>query len=113
MGVDPDLLPYYHSSQANKSGLNLSNYRNTMVDDLLVGARESLDNNLRARKYESFLDYWVADVPAIGLYQANLTYIYNKNVRPYDENEILAVGLDRFMDVENWAVARGTKNLTP
>ena len=113
MGVDPDLLPYYHSSQASKAGLNLSNYRNTMVDDLLVGARETLDYNLRARKYESFLNYWVSDVPAIGLYQANLTYIYNKNVRPYDENEILAVGLDRFMDVENWAVNKGEKNLTP
>ena len=113
MGADPDLLPYYHSSQASTAGLNLSNYSNAMVDDLLVGARETLDNNLRARKYETFLSYWVDDVPAIGLYQANMTYIYNKNVRTYDENDVLVVELDRFMDVENWAANKGTKNLTP
>lgn len=113
MGADPDLLPYYHSSQASSSGLNLSNYRNTMVDDLLVGARETLDTTLRARKYESFLNYWVEDVPAIGLYQGTLTYVYNKNVRPYAENLKLPAGIDRFSDVENWAVNKGTKNLTP
>ena len=113
MGADPDLLPYYHSSQTSNAGLNLSNYRNSLVDDLLVGARETLDINLRARKYETFLNYWVSDVPAIGIYQANLTYVYNKNVLTYNETEILPSGIDRFMDVENWAVAKALKNLTP
>ena len=113
MGADPDLLPYYHSSQASTAGLNLSNYQNTLVDDLLVGARETLDYELRARKYETFLNYWVSDVPAIGLYQASLTYIYNKNIETYNEKNVLTVGLDRFMDVQNWAASKGTKNLTP
>ena len=42
-----------------------------------------------------------------------MTYIYNKNVRTYDENNILVTALDRFLDVENWAVNQGTKNQTP
>lgn len=113
MGADPDLLPYYHSSQASSAGLNLSNYRNSLVDDLLIGARETLDTTLRARKYESFLNYWVSDVPAVGIYQANLTYIYNKNVQTYNETIILPSGIDRFMDVENWATVKALKNLTP
>lgn len=113
MGADPDLLPYYHSSQTSSSGLNLSNYRNSLVDDLLIGARETLDTTLRARKYESFLNYWVGDVPAIGIYQANLTYIYNKNVQTYNETITLPSGIDRFMDVENWAAVKALKNLTP
>ena len=113
MGADPDLLPYYHSSQTTGSGLNLSNYRNSLVDDLLIGARETMDVTLRARKYESFLDYWVYDVPAIGIYQANLTYIYNKNVQTYNETIILPTDIDRFMDVENWAAVKALKNLTP
>ena len=41
LGADPDLLPYYHSSQVTASGLNLSNYKNRMVDDLLLGGRET------------------------------------------------------------------------
>ncbi len=113
LGADPDPLPYYHSSQASDAGLNLSNYRNALVDDLLVGARETLDNNLRARKYETFLEYWVEDVPAIGLYQANLTYIYNKNVRAFGNDVRLVTPLDRFVDITNWASEKGTKNKTP
>ncbi|MBQ9018609.1 hypothetical protein IJ117_02555 [Candidatus Saccharibacteria bacterium] len=113
LGSDPDLLPYYHSSQASVSGLNLSNYRNSLVDDLLIGARETLDVTLRAKKYESFLEYWADDVPAIGLYQANMTYIYNKNVRTFDEKVHLVTGIDRFVDVTSWAATKGTKSLTP
>lgn len=113
LGSDPDPLPYYHSTQAKASGLNLSNYRNTLVDDLLVGARGAMSETLRIKKYEKFLEYWATDVPAIGLYQANMTYIYNKNVQTYNENNVLVTALDRFLDVQNWAVNKGTKNQTP
>lgn len=113
LGSDPDPLPYYHSSQAKSSGLNLSNYKNTLVDDLLIGARSTMSDSLRAKKYEKFLEYWATDVPAIGLYQANMTYIYNKNVQTYNNNNVLVTALDRFLDVENWAVNNGTKNQTP
>ena len=113
LGADPDPLPYYHSSQAGTAGLNLSGYRNALVDDLLVGARETLDTTLRARKYETFLEYWVEDIPAIGLYQANLTYIYSKNTLTYGDSVRLVTALDRFTDVCNWGVVKGTKNLTP
>jgi len=113
LGSDPDPLPYYHSSQAKSAGLNLSNYRNSMADDLLVGARGTLDEALRIRKYEKFLEYWMTDVPAIGLYQANMAYIYNKNVDVYDENNTLVTAIDRFLDIEEWGVNKGTKNQTP
>lgn len=113
LGADPDPLPYYHSSQAQAAGLNLSNYRNSLVDDLLIGARGTMDETLRARKYESFLEYWATDVPAIGIYQANMTYIYNKNVQTYNPSNMLVTPLDRFADVEDWAVNKGIKNQTP
>ena len=113
LGADPDPLAYYHSSQAKASGMNLSNYRNSLVDDLLIGARGTMDETLRARKYEKFLEYWATDVPAIGLYQSNMTYMYSKNVRTYDESNTLTTALDRFSNVEDWAVNKGLKNQTP
>ena len=113
LGADPDPLPYYHSSQISTAGLNFSNYRNALVDDLLVGARETLDIKLRAKKYESFLQHWVADVPAIGLYQANLTYFYNKNSRAYGNDVRLAAPIDRFSDILNFATVKGSRNKTP
>ncbi len=113
LGADPDPLAYYYSSQAQAAGLNLSNYRNSLVDDLLIGARGTTDTALRARKYEKFLEYWATDAPAVGLYQANMTYIYNKNVQTYNDSNVLVTALDRFLDVENWGVTKGTKNQTP
>ncbi|MBQ3464950.1 hypothetical protein IJH15_01855 [Candidatus Saccharibacteria bacterium] len=113
LGSDPDLLPYYHSSQASATGLNLSNYRNALVDDLLLGARDTIDNDLRIKKYESFLAYWVADVPAIGLYQPNLTYYYNKNVQTFSNDVRIVTALDRFCDISSWSVNKTTKNKTP
>ena len=113
LGSDPDLLPYYHSSQTTGGGLNLSNYRNALVDDLLLGARDTLDGALRVKKYESFLEYWVSDVPAIGLYQPNLTYYYNKNAKTFGDDVKVVTSLDRFSDVTDWAITKTTKNKTP
>ena len=113
LGADPDPLPYYHSSQASTAGLNLSNYHNALVDDLLIGARESLDAKLRAKKYETFLNYWVNDVPAIGLYQANMTYIYNKNSRGFGDDVKLATPIDRFSDILNYATIKASRDKTP
>ncbi len=113
LGADPDLLPYYHSSQASASGLNLSNYRNSLIDDLLLGARDTTNEASRIKKYETFLEYWVTGVPAIAIYQPNLTYFYNKNVRTFGNSVRLVTALDRFSDITDWAVTKTTKNKTP
>lgn len=113
LGAEPDLLPYYHSSQATGNGLNLSNYRNLLVDDLLLSARTTLNQEQRIKKYESFLEYWVTGVPAIGLYRPNLTYYYNPSVQTFGNDVHLVTALDRFSDITNWAVTRTSKNKTP
>lgn len=83
LGPDPDLFVYYHSSQASASGLNLSNYHSSLADDSILAARSTMNESLRIAKYETFLRQWVNDVPAIGIYQASLTYYFNKNVRAF------------------------------
>lgn len=113
LGSDPDLFAYYHSSQASEDGLNLSNYRNQLTDDLILGARSTMDAELRSAKYENFLRYWVDDVPAIGLYQGTLSYYLNKNVRSFSEDNRLVYPVDRFADIPYWAAVKTTKNRTP
>lgn len=113
LGADPDLFPYYHSSQASATGLNLSNYNNPLVDDSILAARSTMNESLRVAKYETFLRQWVTDVPAIGIYQASLTYYFNRNVRTFSEDDRLVYPTDRFVDVEYWAVNKAEKNRTP
>lgn len=113
LGSDPDLFAYYHSSQATATGLNLSNYSNSLASDLLLAARSTMDSDVRTAKYESFLKLWVEDVPAIGIYQANISYYVNKNVRTFSEDDRLVTPVDRFNDVSFWATEKVTKNRTP
>lgn len=113
MGNDPDLFPYYHSSQATAAGFNFSDYKNGIVDDLLLSARTSFDDQFRKAKYESFLQYWVNDVPAIGLYRVELTYYFNSSVRTFSENNTLSAPLDRFSDVLYWATEKDVRYRTP
>ena len=113
LGADPDLFAYYHSSQANESGLNLSNYSNGVASDLLLAARNTIDPALRAAKYESFLEQWVEDTPAIGIYQVDLSYFVSKNIRTFSEDDRLVTAVDRFVDVSYWSTEKVSRNRTP
>ena len=113
LGLSPDLLVYYHSSQASASGLNLSNYNSSVSDDLILSARETVDENIKKQKYEAFLSRWVDDAPAIGLYQVNMSYFFDKNVKTFSEDNSLVAPTDRFADIKFWSVEKALKNRTP
>ena len=113
LGSDSDLFAYYHSSQVSENGLNLSNYRNTIVSDAILASRGTMNENIRNAKYRTFLKNWVEDVPAIGICQVNLSYFVNKNVRTFSEDVRLVSPADRFVDVQYWATEKTTKNRTP
>jgi peptide/nickel transport system substrate-binding protein len=113
LGLDPDPFAYFNSAAATSTGMNLSNYRNVIVDDLLLSARTTMNPATRQVKYETFLKYWVNDAPTIGIYQSALKYYYTRNTRIFSENSILPNPLDRFSDVTYWATEKATRNRTP
>lgn len=112
-GVSADPFVYYNSKQATEHGWNLSNYNNKLADDALLSARTTNDFDLRKMKYESFLGYWVEDVPSIGIYRSSLSYYYMDGVQIYSEDVLMTDALDRFADVRNFATQKGRVNLTP
>ena len=105
IGADPDVYAYWHSSQAypNRSGFNFSNYSNAISDDALSSARSRLEPDLRNAKYLAFARQWIADVPAIGLYQSTIQYVSSKTVLPYASSNVLVNPTDRYADVLYWA----------
>ena len=101
VGFDPDPYPFWHSSQINYPGLNLSLYSNKQTDQLLEEARKT--NNLAEReiKYLKFQDILIEDLPAIFLYNPTYTYIINKQIKGIGISRIINPS-DRFIGIENW-----------
>lgn len=112
IGADPDVYAYWHSSQA-KSGFNFSNYSNSISDDSLVSARSRVDGTLRNAKYLTFANQWLADAPAVGLYQATAQYVYSKSVHTMLDTEKIISPLDRYADVRYWSVGERLVQQTP
>lgn len=112
IGTDPDVFPYWSSSQADvlsANRLNLSEYKSTIADSSLAAGRTRLDPSLRAVKYQPFLQAWQQDAPALGLYQPRYLYITRGTVYGLTDHSI-NVGTDRFSNVQNWEI--WTANVT-
>ena len=113
IGADPDVYAYWHSSQASMQGQNYSNYSNAISDDALNSARARTEPDLRNAKYITFAKQWLADVPAIGLYQSTTQYVVSRNAHSFDNSNILISPVDRYSDVLNWSVGNSNVYKTP
>lgn len=103
LGSLPDLYPFWHSTQVNDPGLNLSEYQNKKADQLLKDAREALDNELKAKKYESLQDIILTDAPALFLYNPDYLYWVSEKVKGIDTTKIVDPA-KRFENVTNWYI---------
>ncbi|MDB5186042.1 MAG: hypothetical protein JWL85_565, partial [Candidatus Saccharibacteria bacterium] len=105
LGVDPDVFPYWHSSQADirsSNRLNFSEYKSAAADKSLEAGR-TREDALRAVKYKPFLEAWRNDAPAITLYQPRYLYVTRGTVHGFEPRTINAA-TDRFSNVQNWMI---------
>jgi peptide/nickel transport system substrate-binding protein len=103
VGTEPDPYAFWHSSQRNDPGLNIANYANTQVDNLLVEARKTIDNEARADLYVEAVEAINDDIPAIFLYAPHFIYLTDPallsiNLAPMVEPH------DRFNNVHLWHI---------
>lgn len=103
VGNDPDPYPFWHSSQASSPGLNITNYSNKEVDQLLEDARITTEINVRVEKYKRFQEIISEDEPVIFLYSRLYTYVQSKKVNGFKIDTIL-MPYDRFDNIIDWFV---------
>lgn len=106
IGADPDVFPYWHSTQKDpRSGLrlNFSNYSSSVADSALEAGRSRTDPALRAVKYKPFLTQWRQDAPALVLYQPKFAYVTNTPLFGFDAREI-NTATDRLNSVSSWEI---------
>lgn len=101
VSFDSDPFPFWHSSQVEAPGLNLSLYANRKVDKLLEEARQIDNPEEKAKKYIEFQNILAEDIPAIFLYSPRHIYVVDKDVQGINISYI-NIPSDRFAGIENW-----------
>ena len=113
IGADLDVLPYWHSSQVGSSGFNFANYKSAIADDALTGARIRPERDLREQKYKVFIEQWIKDAPAIGLYQSTMKYVQRTGDVSFKEDIVLPSFTDRYADIQTWTTEVASVYKTP
>lgn len=113
IGSDPDVYAFWHSSQANSRGLNLSMYSSGLSDDALSSARARVEPELRAAKYLAFAKQWSEDMPALGLFQSQIMYIGYDQTASITPKQHLVSAVDRYANVIDWSAETAQVYKTP
>jgi peptide/nickel transport system substrate-binding protein len=101
MNRTQDLYPFWHSSQRDDPGLNIAEYTNLTVDDLLEKARTEQDNAVREEYLTEASQIIVEEMPAIFLFQPTLSYLVRSNITVSPMND-LGKPADRFTTITDW-----------
>lgn len=98
-----DMYPFWHSSQADDPGLNLSGFKNREADTYLEKARASKNKEDKEKNLISFQNILAEEMPAIFLYHPIYTYPVAEKVRGINIQRINTPS-DRFYDISNWYI---------
>ncbi len=101
LGADPDPFPFWHSSQINYPGLNLSLYNSRAADKLLEEARTTLDQEKRTTLYQKFYSLLATDRPALFLYSPTHLFAAQKNIQGISINALVSPP-DRYRTLSSW-----------
>ena len=101
LGTEPDLYPFWYSTQKQDPGLNLSSYENKDVDKLLKDARQTLDKTQKKQDLEKIQTIIINDAPALFLYNPDYVYWVTQEVQGIDTTKI-ADPAKRFSNITNW-----------
>ena len=103
LGQNPDLYPFWHSTQINNPGLNLSEYQNKNADKLLQDARQNTNPDTKTQDYEKLQDTILTDAPALFLYYPDYLYWVSEKVQDINTTKIVDPA-KRFANITNWYI---------
>ena len=103
VGKDPDLYAFWHSSERNAPGLNISMYVNAQADKLLENARAASSTDVRLAQYAAFNQIIQTDIPAVFLYSPDFIYIVPDKIKGMKEGPVTEPS-DRWSNVSTWYI---------
>lgn len=101
VGKSSDYYAFWHSSQRNAPGLNVSMYANSRADRLLESIRSATSSDARGAAYASLANELHADVPAVFIYSPDLVYAVPKSLKGFRMG-LSSSATDRFQYLSEW-----------
>lgn len=101
VGKSSDLYAFWHSSQRNSPGLNVSMYTNSEADRLLQNVRTATSTTARTTAYAELGRIIREDAPAVFLYSPELIYAVPKKLRGLRLG-VATAQTDRFQYIDDW-----------
>lgn len=83
IGSDPDLFPFWHSTQIDYPGLNLPQIANKQIDTLIEEARQTHDPLTRQAKYAELQKLIIDENVALFLYSPKYLYALKNEIKNY------------------------------
>lgn len=103
LGYNFDVYAFWHSTQAQGGGLNLSNYKSFAVDALIQDVRDTFDDAQKQEKLGRLANTLRDDFPAFFLYRPIYYYASDKKVNGlYLQN--ISFTSDRFANISDWVL---------
>lgn len=102
-GPDPDPYPFWHSTQIQPPGRNVSGYSDPALDDVLQRGRGTTDVERRKDLYRLFQGALIAAAPAVPLYTPVYTYAQTAAVHGFQPS-MLVTPASRFANVNAWFI---------
>lgn len=99
-----DFYPFWHSSQRNDPGLNVSLYANITTDSILNEARTDTNTENRAAALKKFEAEIIEEVPAIFLYSPELLYVLPAHITGASFGGLTEPS-ERFSTIHEWFIA--------
>lgn len=100
-GADKDSFPYWHSSQTQDPGINITQFSSPEADQLLTLGRAAVDPDVRFEKYAKLEQLLKTEVPAIFYGQNGSLILASSNIQGI-QNAFLPDHTWQLLQVNNW-----------
>lgn len=103
LGYNFDMYYYWHSSQSNENGLNLSNYRNLKADSLIEKIRIIYEYEEKKEKLTQLGSIMNEDIPVIVLYTPVYYYAIDSRIKDVNIGYPIFQS-DRLTTLTDWTI---------
>ncbi len=103
VGEGSDLYSFWHSTQVNDPGLNLTGYSDRKTDKLIELGRKSNDVAYKSDKYKQAEETIMAEAPGIFLYNPLYSIAVTNNIKNFYQGHF-ASPVDHLNNIASWHI---------